>query len=285
MYPIVEKTDLPGGVFRYRVCAPEIARKAAPGQFVILRVDDHGERIPITIADADPEGGTLLFYVQAVGVTTLRMSRLKTGDRLRDLAGPLGLSSPIEPVGRVVAVGGGFGIAALYPIVKAHVQTGNAVTVLLGARTRQLILMETEMRRLTPDVLLVTDDGSVGRQGLVTDALAPLLETNPPDLVIAIGPLIMMKAVSDLTRPAGVATRVSLNPIMVDGTGMCGACRVNINGRLKFACVDGPEFDGHQVDFDSLLNRLQAYKEEEQEALKRIRRELETDCPLGTGKP
>jgi len=279
MFPILEKSDLSGGVFRYVVAAPDIAQRAAPGQFVILRLDETGERIPITIADSDPVRGTLLLFVQAVGATTVRMSHLKTGDALLDLAGPLGLPSTIEPVGTVITVGGGFGIAALYPIIKAHVAAGNRVRAILGARTRELVLLEEEMRRTTSEVIVVTDDGSAGRKGRVTDALEPLLAESP-GLVVAIGPLIMMKAVADLTRPYGVPTVVSLNPIMIDGTGMCGACRVTVGGEMKFACVDGPEFDAHQVGFDTLLTRVQAYRSEERQALDRVQSDWDHECQL-----
>jgi NAD(P)H-flavin reductase len=267
MYKILEKQDLASQVFRYLIEAPDIARKALPGHFVILRLDEVGERIPITISDADPIKGTLTFFVQAVGKTSLEMSLMNVGDSILDVVGPLGNPSQIDLFGTVVLVGGGFGIAAIHPIARVLTQAGNKTISILGAQTKERVILEGEMEKASTEVHVVTDDGSYGKKGRVTNTLQSMIETREPiDRVIAIGPLVMMKAVADLTRPYGIKTLVSLNPIMIDGTGMCGACRVTVGGEMKFACVDGPEFDGHAVDFEGLLNRLKSYESEEAEA-------------------
>ena len=268
MFEIVDKQELASGVFRYIVQAAEIALKARAGHFVILRLNEHGERIPITIADSDPDHGTLTLFVQAVGKTSIEMSRMHTGDSLLDLVGPLGRATEIDKFGTVVLVGGGFGIAAIHPIARDLTLAGNKTISIMGARNRDLLLMQDEMRRVSTEVRVATDDGSLGTCGLVTDVLSDMIAKKEPiDRVIAIGPLVMMKAISDLTRPLKIKTRVSLNPIMVDGTGMCGACRVTVGSEMKFACVDGPEFDGHLVDFDGLINRLKTYRSEEKKSL------------------
>lgn len=267
MFKILEKENLAPQVFRYLIDAPDIARKALPGHFVIIRLDETGERIPITISDTDPTQGTLTFFVQAVGKTSLEMSLMDVGDFILDVAGPLGNPSNIDLFGTVVLVGGGFGIAAIHPIARALTHAGNITISILGAQTKKRVLLEGEMKNASSKVHVVTDDGSYGTKGRVTDILQSMIETKEPiDRVIAIGPLVMMKAVADLTRPYGIETLVSLNPIMIDGTGMCGACRVTVDGEMKFACVDGPEFDGHAVDFEGLLNRLRSYVPEEIEA-------------------
>ena len=274
MYEVIENTVLAEKVNRYRIRAPEIAKRRKAGQFIILRIDEDGERIPLTIADADPGEGTLTLVVQEVGKTTMRMTRLKPGDQLRDVVGPLGAPTHIEKFGTVVVIGGGIGIAPAHPIAQALKQAGNRVISILGARTKSLMIMEEEMRRASDEVLICTDDGSYGTHGLVTDVLKNLIGAQgKPDLVVAIGPVIMMKFVAKLTREYEIPTVVSLNPIMVDGTGMCGGCRVSVGGKSKFACVDGPEFDGHQVDFEELMKRQAFYQEQEKETYECFRAE------------
>ncbi|MBP1780080.1 MAG: ferredoxin-NADP(+) reductase subunit alpha [candidate division NC10 bacterium] len=264
MFRIVEKLSLAATITKYVVEAPFIARKRKAGNFVMLRIDEHGERIPITIADSDPARGTITLIVQAVGKTTRHLSTLSAGDSIRDVVGPLGNPTPIESFGRVVCVGGGVGTAELYPIARALHDAGNEVVTIIGGRTRDLVILEKEMRSCSGRVIVTTDDGSYGRQGIVTDPLREVLEEPAkPGAVYAIGPLPMMKAVSETTRPYGVQTLVSLNTVMVDGTGMCGGCRVTVGGRMKFACVDGPEFDGHQVDFGELMMRNRTYADME----------------------
>ena len=281
MFKILKKTQLAPQVFYYLLHAPDIAKKALPGQFVIIRLDETGERIPITISDFDPIDGTLTFYVQAVGKTSLEMSLMNAGDFILDVVGPLGNSSQIDLFGTVALVGGGFGIAAIHPIARALTQAGNKTISILGARTEELVILEKEMRTASTDVHVVTDDGSHGAIGLVTDILQILIDKKEPiNRVIAIGPLIMMKAVADLTRPHKIPTFLSMNPIMIDGTGMCGACRVTVNGEMKFACVDGPEFDGHAVDFEGLLNRLKTYIPEETEAKEKYLKDTAGKCRI-----
>jgi ferredoxin--NADP+ reductase len=273
---ILENTVLAENVNRYIVYAPEIAKRRQAGQFVILRIDEDGERIPLTIADGDPDKGTLTLVVQAVGKTTRQMTRLSTGDRLQDLVGPLGAPTHIEKFGTVVMVGGGIGVAPSHPIAQAMKQAGNRVVSILGARNKELIIMEDDMSKVSDKVMIYTDDGSYGQKGLVTDALNAHIETEgKPDLVVAIGPVIMMKFVSLLTKEKGIKTVVSLNPIMVDGTGMCGGCRVSIGGKSKFACVDGPEFDGHLVDFEELMKRQAFYKAQERESAEHFDKECQ----------
>ncbi len=281
MYEILEKNHLAPQVYRYVVRASDIAGKAKPGNFVIIRLDETGERIPITIADFDREKGTLTFFVQAVGKTSIEMSALKTGDFILDVAGPLGNPTEIENFGNVVLVGGGFGIAALYPIAREMTLAGNNTISILGARTQELILLEDEMHKVSKQVFVVTNDGSSGDKGFVTDCLKNLLEQEIQiDRVMAIGPLLMMQAVSELTRPYHIKTVVSLNPIMIDGTGMCGACRVMVSNEMKFACVDGPEFDGHEVDFSGLLQRLKSYLPEEIQSKEKYLNDTQAVCGL-----
>ncbi|HTP13683.1 MAG TPA: sulfide/dihydroorotate dehydrogenase-like FAD/NAD-binding protein [Bacteroidota bacterium] len=264
MYTILQKNDLAAKVFRYVISAPDVARKARAGQFVILRLYEEGERIPITLADWDPKEGTITLYVQAVGKTTTLMSAMKAGERLLDVVGPFGIPSHVEKGKTLVALGGGFGIAAIHPIVRAHKLIGNRTISIIGARTKELMLMELEMRAISDEMRIATDDGSYGTKGFVTTVLKKMLDDKEPmDVVLAIGPVVMMKAVADLTRPFGVQTLVSLNPIMMDGTGMCGACRVVVNDKMQFACVDGPEFNAHQVDFELLLARQKMYSPQE----------------------
>ncbi|HEY3450279.1 MAG TPA: sulfide/dihydroorotate dehydrogenase-like FAD/NAD-binding protein [Myxococcales bacterium] len=258
---LLKKDFLGPKVARYVVAAPAIARRRRPGQFVIVRLREGGERIPLTIADADPEKGTITLIVQEVGKTTAEMAHLmREGERFLDVLGPLGMATHIEKLGRVIAVGGGIGIAPLHPIAQAMKAAGNEVVGVLGARTKDLLIFEEEMERACSRLRVYTDDGSRGVKGLVTDAIrAEVAEHGKADLVVAIGPLVMMKFVSALTRELGLKTLVSLNPVMVDGTGMCGGCRVTVGGKVKFVCVDGPEFDAHAVDFDELQRRQRFY--------------------------
>ena len=266
MAKIAEKRNLSPEIVRLKVIAPEISEKRKAGQFVILRVHERGERIPLTIVDSDPKEGTVTLVFQVVGKTTHALSLLEEGDKILDFAGPLGKPTDIEHFGTVAVVGGGIGIAVDYPIAKAMKSAGNRVLSIIGARSKDFLVLEEEVRSVSDEIIVTTDDGSYRRKGLVTDPLQEWLETRELNQVIAIGPVPMMRAVSESTRPYGVKTVVSLNPIMVDGTGMCGACRVSIGGRTKFACVDGPEFDGHEVDFADLALRLTAYRDHEKES-------------------
>jgi ferredoxin--NADP+ reductase len=253
-------------VFYYKIAAPLISKKAQPGQFVIIRLHESGERIPLSLADIDPREGTISLIVMAVGKTTAEMSKLQAGDDVLDLCGPLGNPTHIERFGKVILVGGGFGTAPLYPIARAFKAAGNEVVCIMGARSADLLIYEQEMSRVNDRVIVTTDDGSRGLKGLVTLALKQELEKRDTGLVVAVGPAIMMKSVAETTRPFGVKTVVSLNPIMVDGTGMCGGCRVTVGNETLFACTDGPEFDGHLVDWDSLMNRLKKYTAEQKES-------------------
>ena len=270
-------------VFYFKIAAPLISQKARPGQFVIVRLHERGERIPLSLADIDPKGGTISLIVMAVGKTTNEMVLLKQGDDILDLCGPLGQPTHVEKVGRVVIVGGGFGVAPLYPIARAFKAAGNEVVVIMGARSRDLLIYEDEMRKIADEVIVTTDDGSKGTKGLVTDVLVKELTCRPAGLVVSVGPAIMMRFVSEATRPFGVRTMVSLNPIMVDGTGMCGGCRVTVGGKTMFACVDGPEFDGHQVDWIALMNRQRSYIAEERESFEAWKRRHEQ--MLGSAAP
>jgi ferredoxin--NADP+ reductase len=262
---VVEKDFLAPKVTRYVIAAPDIARRRRPGQFVIVRLHDGSERIPLTIADADADRGTITLIVQEVGKSTAEMAHmLRAGDHVADVVGPLGMATHIEKFGRVLAVGGGIGIAPLHPIAQAMHKIGNHVVGILGARTKDLLIMEEEMRRACDAVRVMTDDGSYGDKGLVTDAIRAEVEASgKADLCVAIGPLIMMREVAKVTAQLGIKTLVSLNPVMVDGTGMCGGCRVTVSGESKFVCVDGPEFDGHGVDFDELMRRQRFYQPQE----------------------
>ena len=260
MFTILKKQELAPSVKLFVVQAPLIARKCQPGQFVILRIDEDGERIPLTIADFDRAAGTITLIFQEVGHTTRQLGRLSAGDALLDLAGPLGKATHIEKFGTVVCVGGGIGVAPVYPIARAYKEAGNKVISIIGARNADLLILEQEMATISDVLYITTDDGSKGRKGLVIDPLKEMLAAGEKiDLVMAIGPVIMMKSVAEVTRPYGVNTIVSLNPIMVDGTGMCGGCRVSVGNKNKFACVDGPEFNAHEVDFDGLMARQKMY--------------------------
>ncbi len=270
MNKILEHRELAEGSHFFVVETPEIARKARPGQFVILLVDEKGERIPITIADSHRENGTINLLIQAVGKSTHQMGRLRVGDEFLAVVGPLGQPSPIEKYGEVVCLGGGFGIAALHPVAKGLKGAGNRVTSIIGARRKDLLIMEEEMREASSELLISTDDGSYGFDGFVTDVLAKLLAENRTiDIVFGVGPVPMMRAVALMTKPAGIRTISSLNPIMVDGTGMCGVCRCRVGGETKFACVDGPDFDAHEVHWDELVARQRAYLDQEKLALEK----------------
>ncbi|MDZ7391702.1 MAG: sulfide/dihydroorotate dehydrogenase-like FAD/NAD-binding protein [candidate division KSB1 bacterium] len=267
---IVGKQVLAPNVTRFEVYAPDIALKRRAGQFVIIRVNPRGERIPLTIADADSRAGTITLISQSVGKTTFELAEKQVGDKLEDVVGPLGSPTHIEKVGTVVSVGGGIGIAPLYPITQAMRAAGNYIVSILGARSKELLILEREMRSVSDEVLITTDDGTYGTKGFVTDALQEVIRRGRKiDLVIAIGPAVMMKMVSKLTATHGIPTVASLNTIMIDGTGMCGGCRVTVGGKTKFVCVDGPEFDAHQVDWDEMEKRLGMYKELECKALER----------------
>ena len=264
MFKIVKREEMAEGtVILNEIEAPLIAKKAKPGQFVILKANEDGERIPLTMADTDPDKGTLTIIYMVVGKSTALFKTLNVGDAFQDVIGPLGKPTHLEKVGKVVCVGGGTGVAVLHPITRALKQIGNDVTCIIGSRTKDLLILESQMKAASNDLRVCTDDGTYGHHGFVTDVLKDALEAGDVKLVVGIGPVPMMRAVANLTRPYAVKTMVSLNPIMIDGTGMCGGCRVSVGGETKFACVDGPEFDGHLVNFDELMLRLQAYYEDE----------------------
>jgi ferredoxin/flavodoxin---NADP+ reductase len=269
---IVSKENLSDSVVRMDILAPEIARKRKAGQFIILKVNEQGERIPLTIVESDGEKGTITIIFQIVGKTTALMAALNDGDDIQDVQGPLGNPTEIENFGLVVCIGGGVGVGVIYPITKALKEAGNWVTSIIGARTQSLIILEEEMKAASNELIVTTDDGSYGVHGFVSNVLQKIIDSGEKiDRVYAIGPVPMMKAIANLTRPYGIKTIVSLNAIMVDATGMCGACRVSVGGKTKFTCVDGPEFDGHQVDFDLLTNRLRMYCEQEGQSYERHR--------------
>jgi len=268
MYKIVAKEKLCPVVDLMKIQAPEVARKAKAGQFVVVRVDEVGERIPLTLADWDAEEGTVTLVAMQVGTTTHKLAALNAGGQILDLIGPLGLPSEIDDFGTVVCVGGGVGVAPVYPIARALKQAGNKVITVMGARSKELLFWEDRLRSASHELIVTTDDGSYARKGVVTEPLKELLERNKQiSRVIAIGPAIMMKFCSLTTKPFGITTIVSLNSIMVDGTGMCGCCRVSVGDSTKFVCVDGPEFDGHQVDWDIVFNRQRIYCDEERQSL------------------
>jgi ferredoxin--NADP+ reductase len=282
MNEIVAKELIAPDTYRYQIHHPKIARKRRAGQFVILRVHEGGERVPLTIVDSDPEAGTVTLIFQAVGHSTRELADLEVGVSLPDLAGPLGQPTHIENFGTACVIGGGYGTAPVLPIAAALHEAGNHLLGIIGARTQELVILEDELRALCSRLEVATDDGSYGRHGFVTDVLQSYLDEglSAPggaqiDFVLAIGPAPMMRAVANLTRPLGIKTMVSLNPLMIDGTGMCGGCRVEVGGETKFACVDGPEFDGHAVNFDLLMKRQGTYKAHELEA-----REIGSHCRL-----
>lgn len=264
MHRLLEHTILGPNVHLFRFDAPDVAKYRKPGQFVIVRISEVGERIPLTIADVDRAEGSITLIVQAVGKTTLEMAQLKVGDSIPDICGPLGEPTHIEKVGNVLCVGGGIGTAPLFPVTKAMKDAGNNVVSILGARTKDLLILEEQMKEVSHELHVTTDDGSYGMKGVVTDAIQKLVDEGGKfDLCVCMGPPIMMKFVSLLTKKLEIPCLVSLNPIMVDGTGMCGGCRVTVGDEIKFACVDGPEFDGHLVDFDEMMSRLTMYNKSE----------------------
>jgi ferredoxin/flavodoxin---NADP+ reductase len=278
VYSILSRRSLASQIVQFWVAAPAVAARSRPGQFVIVRLHERSERIPLTIVDADPSLGAISLIVQGIGKTTMALNAMQEGDRILDIAGPLGRPMSIQPARHVCCVAGGVGAAVVLPIARAFKEAGGRITIVVGARTRDLVVLEDEFRAIADATIVATDDGSYGARGQVTAALRDVIESEPRpfDEVIAAGPVLMMKAVCALTRSAGISTRVSLNPIMVDGTGMCGGCRVTVAEEQKFACVDGPEFDGHDVDFDELAARLGAYRESERLALEYALRDAET---------
>ena len=279
MFRIIRKQTLNPYVKLLEVEAPLVARKAEPGQFIILRVSDEGERIPLTIADYDREKGTITIIFQEVGKTTRILGSLEEGDAILDFVGPLGVASHLDNVKKAAVIGGGLGTAIAFPQAKKLHSLGAEVDSIAGFRNKDLVILEEELKSVSNRVFITTDDGSNGNKGFVTDVLKKLIEEgNKYDMVIAIGPLIMMKVVSNLTKQYGIKTIVSMNPVMIDGTGMCGGCRVTIGGKTKFACVDGPDFDGHEVDFDEAMRRQLMYKKEEKGSLE------EHECRLRGGK-
>ncbi|MBN1571998.1 MAG: sulfide/dihydroorotate dehydrogenase-like FAD/NAD-binding protein [Deltaproteobacteria bacterium] len=268
MAKILKKERLSENTVKMVLEAPLIAEKRKAGQFVVLRINEQGERIPLTIANADKDAGTITIIFMEVGKTTSLLGTLKEGDNIMDLAGPLGNPTHIEKLGTVVCVGGGVGIAPMYPITEAMKKAGNRVITIIGAKNKDSLIMEEEMKSVSDEFLICTDDGSYGTKGFVTQVLEDVIKRGEKiDVVVAIGPVVMMKAVSKVTRPHNIKTIVSLNSIMVDATGMCGGCRVSIGGVSKFACVEGPEFDGHEVDFDELMTRQSAYGKQEHESM------------------
>ena len=271
MYPIEQVEALNPEVTRMVVRAPEIAKKIKPGQFIMLRIDEQGERIPLTMNDCDPEAGTITIIFQAVGATTMRLAQMKAGDALQDFAGPLGNPTELEGAKRACVIGGGLGTAIAFPQAKWLYDHGCEVDVITGFRNKDLVLLEDEINQHSTRQIIMTDDGSNGNKGFVTQALQAKLDAGKAyDEVIAIGPLPMMKAVCDLTKPKDIKTIVSMNPIMIDGTGMCGGCRVTVGGVTKFACVDGPDFDGHQVDWAEAISRSRMFRPEEQRAMEKL---------------
>ena len=279
MHKILSTTFIAPNIKRFTIHAPKIAIKRKAGQFVIIRLNDVGERIPLTIADSDSEKGTIDIIVQGIGKTTKDLNSLESGDFIADVVGPLGKSSHIENFGTAVSIGGGVGTAIAYPTAVALKQAGNHTISIIGGRTKEFVILENEMRKVCDEVFVTTDDGSYGKHGFVTDQLKELIETRKIDFVLAIGPIPMMKAVADVTRDKGIQTVVSLNPVMVDGTGMCGGCRASVDNKTVFVCVDGPEFDAHKVDFKTLMTRNQSYLMEEKESLE------QHECRLSNLQP
>jgi ferredoxin/flavodoxin---NADP+ reductase len=272
VFKIVHAEFIAPGIKRFVIEAPRIARKQRPGQFVILRIYEEGERIPLTIERSNPEPGTINIVVQSLGKTTHLLNTLETGDSILDVVGPLGKPSEIKKFGTVVVMGGGVGTAMAYPTAVALKRAGNRVLSIVGARNKDLVILESEMREISDALMITTDDGTYCEKGFVTDKLRQLIESGTRlDLVLAVGPIPMMKAVSEVTRLAGIRTIVSLNPIMIDGTGMCGGCRVLVDGKSKFACVDGPEFEAHEVNFEVLVQRNAMYREAERRSLDEYR--------------
>lgn len=286
MFKIVNAQFIAPGIKRFTIEAPRIARKQRPGQFVIVRIRENGERIPLTIERSDPERGTVNIVVQSIGKTTHLLNSLETGDGIQDIVGPLGKPSEIAKYGTVVTIGGGVGTAMAYPTAAAMKRAGNRVISILGGRNKDLVILEDEMRGVSDTVFVTTDDGSYADKGLVTDKLRQLIENGTRiDLVLAVGPIPMMRAVAEMTRKERIRTMVSLNPIMIDGTGMCGGCRVLVEGKSEFACVDGPEFDAHRVDFAVLVQRNAMYREAEKRSMDQYRQEIEAKKPEANEAP
>lgn len=279
MHTVVSRAQLSPNVTRLDVVAPRIAQVRQPGQFVIVHKGEGAERIPLTVADADPKAGTIALVIQAVGKSTRELVALKQGEAIADIAGPLGKPTELIESGRALCIGGGVGTAVVHPIAQGLKRKGVSVVSIIGGRSKEWVIFESELKALG-EVVVCTDDGSYGRKGFVTDAAKDLLAQGGIDIVYAVGPVPMMRAVVNVTKPLGVHTIVSLNPVMVDGTGMCGGCRVGVGGQTLFACVDGPEFDGHLVDFDLLMDRLSTYREFEQEATARCE---SGTCKVGLG--
>ena len=285
MFKIVHAKFLAPGIKRFVIEASRIANKQKPGQFVIVRLYEQGERIPLTIESSDPERGTISIVVQSAGKTTNLLNSLKTGDNILDIVGPLGKPSHIAKFGTVVVIGGGVGTAMAYPTAAAMKRAGNRVISIVGARTKELVILESEMRQVSDSLMLTTDDGSYADKGFVTDKLRQLIDNGVRiDLVLAIGPIPMMRAVAQMARKEGLRAIVSLNPIMIDGTGMCGGCRVLVDGKSQFACVDGPEFEADQVNFEVLVQRNSMYRDAEQQSMAEYQRQLESRAP-GAGPP
>ena len=268
MHKIISAEFLALNIKRFVISAPKIAEKRKPGQFVIIRINEIGERIPLTIADSDTSKGTITIIVQGIGKTTKELNSLEAGDKISDVVGPLGKASHIENFGTAVSIGGGVGTAIAYPTAVALKHAGNHTISIIGGRTKEFVILEKEMREICDEVFITTDDGSYGKHGFVTDQLKELIEQRRIDFVLAIGPIPMMRAVAEVTREKKIPTVVSLNPIMVDGTGMCGGCRATVDGKTVFVCVDGPEFDAHKVDFETLGRRNRTYLMQESDALK-----------------
>lgn len=270
-FEILYKEEIAPQIKRMIIKAPLIAKKAKAGQFVILRVNERGERFPLTLVDWSPEKGTITLIFQEVGVSTIKLGKLNVGDYIEDIVGPLGNPTEIKKYGHVAVIGGGVGTALIYPWIQSLKEAGNYITTIIGARSSSFLLLEKELSALSNEIYVSTDDGTKGVKGFTSDILRQLLEQGRRfDLVMAAGPAPMMRAIAETTRLHGIKTIISLNPIMVDGTGMCGSCRVTVNGKTRFACVDGPDFDAHKVDFNELMNRLRAYQDEEKIALQRI---------------
>jgi ferredoxin--NADP+ reductase len=268
MNRIVRREEMAGGrMVLNEIEAPKIARVAQPGQFVMLRANEFGERVPMTISDANPDKGTITIIFSVAGWSTALFKTLQVGDSYENVVGPLGRPTDVKAAGTAICVGGGTGVAVLYPIAKKLKREGSRVISIIGARNEELIILREEMQKVSDELLVCTDTGTTERNALVTDLLVEVLERETPDVVVAIGPVPMMKRVSEITKPLGIKTIVSLNPIMIDGTGMCGSCRVEVDGQMRLACVEGPEFDGHKVNFDLLMERLQSFRDEEMQAL------------------
>jgi len=265
MYKIIEKEIFSENIIKLVIEAPEISRSRKPGHFVIVRIDEKGERIPLTISAADEEKGTITLIIQRVGVTSCKLTDLNPGDFIRDVAGPLGKATHIYKVGTVLCAGGGVGVAPLLPIVEGFKKAGNRIVTIIAARSKYLVILEEQIRQYSDELIVMTDDGSYGKKGLVTHGMEEVIKREKVNMSVVIGPAVMMKFASLLTRKYNIPTVASLNTIMVDGTGMCGACRCSVDGKTRFVCVDGPEFDAHSVDFDEMLQRLGAYKDKELE--------------------